>query len=307
MSDQKLIIVSLAEKGYFSLIRDLVLSVRALRPEVKIGILDLGFEPAQRDWLAERVEHLVAPDWDVEFPHRAQTPNLLKAAVARPFLPRHFPGYEMYVYIDSDAWVQRWETIELYCSAAGRDRIAITPEIDRAYKRHYKRPKFLGMTLQWKHYREAFGWRVAHRLGHNPMVNGGAFALHSEAPHWEAWQRAITRVLQRTRFFPAEQIAMNYLIFGERLPANFLPSYCNWMPGDAAPAFDRSRRLFVEPYVPHQPIGIMHLAGSDAKSRTFQLATTDGGTLETSLRYGETRALCGQSDAETDAVGRNRC
>jgi len=296
MPDSSLIIVSLADKGYFPLLRDMVLSVRAQRADVPIGILDLGFEPAQRDWLAERVEHLVTPGWDVDFPGREKTPNFLKAAVARPFLPKHFPGYEMYVYIDSDAWLQQWRTVEIYCAAAGRDRVAITPEIDRAYKRHYKRPKLFGWNLTWKMYREAFGWRVADRLGRNPMLNNGAFALHRDAPHWTAWQRVLAQVLQRTRFFPAEQIAMNYLVFGERMPANFLPAYCNWMPGDAAPAFDTERRLFVEPYAPHEPIGIMHLAGPDAKNKVFRLATLDGGEVESGLRYSATHALCGRPE-----------
>ena len=91
-------------------------------------------------------------------------------------------------------------------AAAGRDKLAITPEIDRAYKRHYKRPKPFGWTLAWKNYREAFGWRAADRLGRNPMVNCGVFALHRDAPHWDAWARVLAQVLQRTRFFFVEQV-----------------------------------------------------------------------------------------------------
>ena len=74
----------------------------------------------------------------------------------------------MYLWLDADAWLQDWRAVKLYCAAASRGRLAITLEIDRAYKRHYKRPKFLGMTLLWKPYREAFGWRTADRLGRNP-------------------------------------------------------------------------------------------------------------------------------------------
>jgi hypothetical protein len=229
-------------------------------------------------------------------------PETFKAQVARPFLPRHFPGYEMYLWIDADAWLQDRRAVELYCTAAGHDRIAITPEIDRAYKRHYKRPKWFGWTLAWKNYREAFGWRVADRLGRNPMVNCGVFALHRDAPHWAAWARVMTGVLQRTRFFFAEQTALNYILFAEHLPANFLPAYCNWMPGDAAPAFDAARGLFVEPYAPHEVIGIMHLAGADQKNRVFRLDRLDRGTIDTSLRYGESRAVCAVSGAEAARV-----
>ncbi|HEX6442642.1 MAG TPA: hypothetical protein VF007_10675 [Stellaceae bacterium] len=290
--DRDLLIVSAADAGYFPLLRDLVLSVRAQHSTVSIGVLDLGLAPEQRGWLADRVSHLVQPGWDVDFPGRKRVRESFKAQVARPFLPRHFPGYEMYLWIDADAWLQDWRVVELYRAAAGCDRLAIVPEIDRAYKRHYKRPKLFGRTLAWKNYREAFGWRAADRLGRNPMVNCGVFALHRDAPHWQAWTRLIAQVLQRTCFFYAEQTALNYAIFAERLPVNFLPAYCNWLAGDAAPAFDVRRGVFVEPHAPHEVIGVMHLAGPQQKTQRFSLQRLDGGTVETMLRYTDTRELC---------------
>jgi len=290
--DRDLLIVSGADAGYFPLLRDLVLSVRAANSTVAIGVLDLGLTPEHRGWLADRVAHLVHPGWDIDFPGRERAPESFKAQVARPFLPRHFAGYEIYLWIDADAWLQDWRVVELYRAAAGRDRLAIVPEIDRAYKRHYKRPKLFGLTLSWKNYREAFGWRVADRLGRNPIVNSGVFALHREAPHWEPWQRLLAGVLRRSRFFLGEQTALNYAIFAERLPVNFLPAYCNWLAGDAAPVFDARRGLFVEPYAPHEVIGIMHLAGTEQKTQRFRLNRLDGGTIDTMLRYSDTRDLC---------------
>jgi hypothetical protein len=287
-----LLIVSGADHAYFALLRDLVDSILALRPDAAIGIFDLGLAAEDRDWLEPRVAHLVSPGWDIDFPGRADMPEARKAQFARPFLPRHFPGWETYLWIDADAWVQDWRVIALYVAASGRDKLAITPEIDRAYKRHYKRPKLFGRTLAWKNYREAFGWRVADRLGRNPIVNCGVFALHRDAPHWAAWARSMERAAQRTRFFFIEQTALNLVIFGERLPVDFLPAYCNWMPGDAVPAFDVGRGLFVEPYSPHETIGIIHLAGAEQKNRVFSLHRLDGGAVRTSLRYGESRALC---------------
>lgn len=298
MAATPLLIASGADRNYFPLLRDTVLSVLAHRRDQAIGILDFGLDEEHREWLSPRVHHIVRPDWDLDFPRREQVPEIFKAQVARPFLPRHFPGYEMYLWIDADAWLQDGRAIDLYVNAAGTDKLAITPEIDRAYKRHYKRPKPFGWTLAWKNYRRAFGWRAADRLGRNPMVNCGVFALHREAPHWDAWARVLLRVLQRTRFFFVEQIALNYVIFAERLAVNFLPAYCNWMPGDAAPVFDAERRLFVEPYAPHEVIGVMHLAGREQKSLVFQLNRLDGGTVETSLRYSESRVLCSGSLAE---------
>ena len=292
MPSAELLISSGADSAYFPLLRDTVLSILAQRRDAAIGVLDFGLLSDQRTWLEERVTHLVRPAWDIDFPHQGRTPEARKAQISRPFLRRHFPGYETYMWIDADAWLQDWRVVELYLRAAGRDKLAIVPEIDRAYKRHYKRPKLLGRTLGWKCYREAFGWRIADRLGRNPIVNCGVFALHRDAPHWDAWARAIARVAQRTRFFYIEQTALNYVIFAERLPVNFLPAYCNWMPGDAAPAFDPASGLFVEPYAPHEVIGVMHLAGEAAKSDVFRLQRLDGGEIETALLYSATRAVC---------------
>ena len=287
----ELIIVSAADGGYFPLLRDAVMSVRALNSRVPIGVMDLGLSAEQLAWLSETQVDVVRPGWDVEFPGRERMPETFKAQVARPFLPRHFPGYEMYFWLDADAWLQEWRVVELYCNAASADKIAIALELDRAYKRHYKRPKLFGMNLVWKTYREAFGWRVAERLGRNPTANCGVFALHHDAPHWHEWAKALTRVLRRTRFFFAEQIALNYAIFAEGVPANFLPAYCNWAVGDALPAFDAARGLFVEPYAPHEVIGVMHLAGPDQKTGIHRLDRLDGGTVETSLRYSESMDL----------------
>jgi hypothetical protein len=113
----------------------------------------------------------------------------------------------------------------------------------------------------------------------------------------------MARALRRTRFFFIEQTALNYAVFAERLPAELLPAYCNWMPGDAAPAFDPERGLFVEPFVPHEPIGVMHLAGPEQKSGRLRLKQLGGGEVEASLRYSESRSLC-VGAADRAATGR---
>src|SRR5262249_8991133 len=155
----------------------------------------------------------------------------------------------------------------------------------------YRRQNLFGMTWAWNSYRRAFGGGGADRLGRNPTANGGGFALHRDAPHWAAYGRLLTQVLQRSRFFLGEQTALNYAIFGEHLPVNFLPAYCNWAVGDALPAVHTRRGLSVEPYAPHETIGVMHLSG-EHKGGVYRLPRLDGGTVETSLRYGDSRALC---------------
>jgi hypothetical protein len=284
-----LIICSAADSGYFPLLSDLVRSIRAHQAgrAVPIGILDLGLDPDQVSWLQSQGALVVAPGWDVEFPGMAETKHSFRAQVSRPFLRKHFPNYELYLWVDADAWIQDWSVVELYLSVAKNGELAIATEIDRAYKRHYKRPKIFGWTLTYKCYRTAFGWRVAEKLGRHPMLNVGVFALRADAPHWDAWATTMTDVLQRTRFFFVEQIALNHAILTRNLPTNILPAYCNWMVGDAAPAYDDSRKVFTEPYAPYKPLGIVHLAGAEAKASTFSLRRLGGGDVKTRLCYSE--------------------
>jgi hypothetical protein len=48
-------------------------------------------------------------------------------------------------------------------------------------------------------------------------------------------------------------------------------------------------------------IGVMHLAGREQKTHLFRLNRLDGGTVETSLRYSESRSLCGRALGEISA------
>src|SRR5262249_24123744 len=99
MPAAELLISSGADSAYFPLLRDTVLSILAQRRDAAIGVLDFGLLSDQRTWLEERVTHLVRPAWDIDFPHQGRTPEARKAQISRPFLRRHFPGYETYMWI----------------------------------------------------------------------------------------------------------------------------------------------------------------------------------------------------------------
>ena len=80
--------------------------------------------------------HLVVPQWDFDFPGRDKLKDGYKALTARPFLPRYFPGFELYFWIDADCWVQQGDAIALFLAAARTGALAVAPEIHRSM-RHY--------------------------------------------------------------------------------------------------------------------------------------------------------------------------
>ena len=74
-----------------------------------------------------------------------------------------------------------------------------------------------------------------------------------------------------------------------------MPLYCNWIASNVLPKYDSEKETFVEPYLPHNKIGIMHLAAGIWKENKdmridkdikISIQTVQGCTLLKSLRYG---------------------
>ena len=166
-SGSKTAIVISSDANYFDLLMGTVRSLQDRAPGVgaDICILDVGLTADQVAILKDMAASVVTVGWDMDFPGRDHTPGYFKAMVSRPYLPAHFPGYETYMWIDSDAWVQDPSVISLFLDAAASGALAIVPEIDRGYSAHYKRPRPYWRRPSHRMYRWAYGWKVADRLG----------------------------------------------------------------------------------------------------------------------------------------------
>jgi len=294
------LICTAANAAYFDLLRGLIASLRAAPTTraLPIGVLDLGLEDAQRDWLAGQGARCVEPGWDVDIPWSG-VPDHYRGVAARPHLPRYFPGFATYLWLDADLWVQDATVLDDFLTAARRGLMAIVPEFDRGYWTMYKAPKFWGQNQ--KAFAWAYGLRAGYRLGRNPILNGGAWALPGDAPHGAEWAAAHRAAIGRFRltgrsarnfyFQLSEQTAMNYVCFKLRRPFTLLPATANWFCGKGTPAWCAARRLVVEPHAPHAPLGLVHLAGKGMKERVWRLPVVQGGEVETLLTYEAVAAL----------------
>jgi hypothetical protein len=254
------IIVSGADSGYFELLQGCIRSIRD-KPEgakVALGVLDVGLGKAERRWLDEQGALVVEPGWDLDFPGCDSTPRYRQAQYGRPFLPRHFPGHDLYLWIDADAWVQDWAAIELLLRAAAEGKIAIVPEMDRSYRNFFHAfEEFHGVIAEG--YRAIFDEATATRLGRLPLLNNGVFALAADAPHWQAWAVTLESALQRSRNALVDQSTLNHVVYEQNLPAHFLPAWCNWICHHAEPLRDKAQKILTEPNLPYQNLGIVHL------------------------------------------------
>ena len=162
---ERAIAITGGDAAYFDLMRDCVGSLRATSEgrALALGILDCGLTDAQRDWCRGQGATLVVPRWDFDFPGRDALKDGYKALTARPFLPRYFPGFDLYLWIDGDCWVQQGDALELFLAAARTGKLAVAPEIHRSM-RHYKHAWHEFSSINGAAYASAFGKDVADRL-----------------------------------------------------------------------------------------------------------------------------------------------
>ncbi|HAQ32959.1 MAG: hypothetical protein QF386_02610 [Alphaproteobacteria bacterium] len=277
------IIVTAANDKYFWLLQKFIAATRAhdAGREAPIGVLDLDLSSENIAWLEAHGAQVRDPGWDYKMAKAEE--NWFKAMTARPNLPKHFPGHEVYLWLDCDTWVQDWNAVELYLEGAARDGFAVTPEVDRSYE-------YEGFyNFQYSCYKTGFGRKMAKKLASAPIINVGAFAATADAPHWEVWSEILSTCLAKKVYFWAEQTALNVAFYTRGLQASFLPARCNWICHRALPFVSEDGATLLEPAPPFAPLGILHLTAM-TKYETFDLATLSGNTV--------TRPLCYPGDGD---------
>ncbi len=262
-------IVSLADSNYFKLLCELIDSIKSFEESknVAICVLDAGLSDNQKNILLKKVDIIKKANWDIEVPsYKVIGKEWLKSQVSRAFLPKYFPGYNKYLWIDADAWVNSWETIELYFKGSDNNKLSISTSADRAYGRVLKVDWLIGgfakiKSQNYKHAKSSgFSEKIAREVALKPHLNIGVFCLEATASHWDVWKKNLKIALKSGKIFGSEQIAMNVTIYVDKLEVEILPAYCNYTLIDGM-KFDTKRNTFVESYLPNHKIGIVHLAG----------------------------------------------
>jgi len=298
---KKNVIISLADSNYFELLNELVDSITRFeeRKSIAICILDAGLSKEQKNILSKKVDEIKPAEWDIDVSgFRVKGREWLKSQVSRAFLPKYFPNYEKYLWIDADAWVNSWQAIELYFKGCENDKLSIASSADRAYGRVLRAEWVFGSfarikSQNYKHAKSSgFSEKIARQVALKPHLNIGVFALEANATHWNVWQKNLKLALKKGRIWGSEQIAMNITIYSDKLPVEILPAYCNWThTGFGGFKFDKERNTLVEPYLPNHEILIVHFAGKDndpiRKDKNFvsKIETLDGEIINKKLRF----------------------
>ena len=295
-------IVSLADSNYFELLLELINSIKRFPQSnnISICILDAGLKDNQLDILKKKVAVIKKAEWDIDLPFYKKNKEWLKSQVSRAFLPKYFPEYEKFLWIDCDAWVNSWECVENYFKACDNNKLGITQSIGPGYrilaKVNWIFGKFASIKTQnYKHAKSSgISENDARKLAFAPHLNIGVFSLKKNSPIWETWQKNLKKTLSKGRVFGSEGLAINISVYIDNVQTEFLPISHNWITSHLLPIYDQQNNIFREPNIPHQEIGIIHLAagiwkdGKDMrldKNIKISLKTTNGNVIEKSLRF----------------------
>ena len=300
---KKNVIVSLADTNYFPLLEELIDSIKKFKESenVAICILDAGLTDDQKEKLHSKVDEIKPAKWDIEVPaNKVKDKEWLKSQVSRAFLPKYFPNYEKYLWIDCDAWVNDWNSVELYFKACNDGKLGITQTLGPGYKITSKVNWLIGKlaiikSQNFKHaVKSKIGYDKARKLAFAPHINIGVFSLEKNSKGWTSWQNNLLKTLKAGNIFGSEGLAINMSVYIDDLETEFLPLNCNWILSNLLPKYDEEKKPFVEPYLPNYKIGIMHLAagiwknGVDMridKNIEIELETLNKNKITKSLRF----------------------
>ena len=300
---KKKTIVSLADSNYFPLLDELIDSIKRFKEskDTAICVLDAGLSEEQKNKLLSKVDEIKSAEWDIKVPEsKIKGREWLKSQVSRAFIPKYFPNYEKYLWIDCDAWVNDWQTIEIFFKACDDNKLGITQTIGPGYKITSKVDWVFGKLaiIKSQNFKHAIKSNIsldkARKLAFAPHINIGVFSLEKNSKSWEIWQNNLRETLKGGDIFGSEQLAMNISVYHDNIETEFLPLNCNWITSNLLPKFDETNDTFVEPYLPNNKIGIMHLAAGIWKDNQdmrlnkdvkIDIKTLDGKTLNKSLRF----------------------
>jgi hypothetical protein len=298
--DSSTIVVTGGDSVYFPLIEELHRSILAVGPKTlpAFGVIDAGLTADQSSRLAQAGVRVVRPAC---LPKAAQQTfgrrPALAANVGKLWLDELFPGFATLIWLDADTWVQDFAAVDLLHGAAQTGALAIVSDSGRYWERQIEVRWLLGgvgglcqmRSFFFKNGRHtSLPRQVLRDLANRGLLNAGAFALRSVAPHWRALRAWQAKILgDGGKIFTSDQLAMGLAVYIDRLPVELMPTSCNYIR-----PFRVNLRVptIVEFFYPYRPVGIVHLAGQKT-IRFDPEATTDVPDLEgrmcaLNLRFG---------------------
>lgn len=279
---KKDIVITGSDANFFPFLIECIDSLMRLHiaDRVDLGVMDFGLDPAQVEALNARGIKAVIPQWTLNAKYDLKKRYEI-GYVSRTALPQYFPGYDVYLWFDSDAWAQTGDFIDELIEGARQKGAAVIREDGKGMARNfiYNKWWYGNMMLSYG----AFdGIRVARK----PTINTGILAIKNGAPHWGKWIARYEQAITKARKINLDQHSFNAAVELDNLPVYHADTKCNWVVTLSPPHIDPKTKRLYKPDGSGVPLSIVHLAGPD-KRRIYNLKTIDGKTAQFPLSYAD--------------------
>ncbi len=263
-------IVSGGDSKYFQLLKELALSIREKLEGKNLNIvyLDGGLTNENIGYFKSLNIEVVDPCWCNPIAEKkAAGRNFLKINIAKMHLDLILPNKKIIIWIDADAWLQTFESINLFSIVAKKNKLAIVSQATRLEGRNIQFKKLFThrfvelRNILYKNARRAgLATGLIEKMQGRPTLNAGAYSLHVNAPHWKRFRYWQNEILKKGRLFTSDQLAIGLTIYHDELSYEALPDICNYI---NPWRYDEENKLFVDYFAPYTPVSIVHLAGQD--------------------------------------------
>jgi hypothetical protein len=295
----KVAIVTSVSPKYFHLAEELFDSINRF-PEsknIRICVLDNGLNLEQIKKISKKI-YLIKKSYTISRKYE----NLNPIDYENLFLPQYFPEFDKFIHIDSDAWINSWYAIDFLKKASEKGKVGICSMGDRKLDKVTRliwlfRSFGILKSQNFKHaIKKGYSLKIAREVGLCPHINAGVFSLEKNSKFWAIWRKNFEFCISNTKeVYGSDQLSLNISVYIDKLEADFLPHYCNWLPNTENTLFDLKKNKFVDRFTPNYEIGIMHLAGGITATPPYKdirfedvlldIKTTEGKVTKKSFRF----------------------
>jgi hypothetical protein len=214
---------------------DSLSNVSKKNSEIFLGFLDDGLGPDQVEYLTSRGFKVEPTRWGLDIPETFQQgfPGS-RVKVSKTMLPEIFPGFDVYIWLDADAWLQEESAIGDLVKGAMAKEISVVSQRNPKYS--LKQYINLWRVLVAREY---FGLGSALNVLLRPYYNSGVFAMKSTSLVWLAWQSTwVSAFKRKSQFRVSDQAALNHVIAAQRMQVARFDATYNWACHLATPYWD---------------------------------------------------------------------
>ena len=173
---------------------------------------------------------------------------MVKESDIKGFLPNYFPEFKKYLWVDCDAWINSWDSVELYFKACESGKLGITQSVGSGYRVLSKVKWLFGKlalikSQNYKHAKKSgFSESIARKIAFAPHINIGVF-FRKKFQVLESMARNFKKALSTGQIFGSEGLAMNIAVYDREVDVEFLPLYCNWIASNVMPKYDLEKNI----------------------------------------------------------------